>query len=82
MTTMATHYGKYLLVLSGSVEYAPFLENWKTLKDSVRKNAGNPGWTDVSTTSQRGIRRAWCNLSIEGKAKTAYSTHYHPQIEE
>ncbi|KAF5844368.1 hypothetical protein GGP41_004532 [Bipolaris sorokiniana] len=46
MTTTTPHYGKYLLVLSGSVEYAPFLENWKTLKDSVRKNAGNPGWTD------------------------------------
>ncbi|EUC26811.1 hypothetical protein COCCADRAFT_43105, partial [Bipolaris zeicola 26-R-13] len=82
MTTIAPHYGKYLLVLSGSVEYAPFLHNWKTFKDSVRKIAKNPGWTDVSTTSQRGIRRAWCNLSIEDKAKAAYSTHHHLQIKE
>ncbi|KAJ6265127.1 hypothetical protein PSV08DRAFT_192085, partial [Bipolaris maydis] len=48
------------------------------LKDNVRKNVGNPGWTDVSTTSQRGIRQAWCNLSIEGKAETAY--RYYSKI--
>lgn len=82
MTTTTAHYGKYLLVLSGSIEHAPFLENWKTLKDSVRKNAGNPGWTDVSTTLHRGIRRAWCNLSMENQAKTAYSKHHYLCIEE
>lgn len=82
MTTTAPRYGKYLLVLSGSVEHAPFLKNWKTLKDSMRKIAGDPGWTDVSPISHNGIRRGWCNLSIEGKAKAAYSTRHHPQIEE
>lgn len=76
MTISNTHYGEYLLVLSGSVEAAPFLADWKTLKDSVRKNVGNPGWTDVGPTSQEGIRRAWCNLWKEDKAKAAYSTQY------
>jgi hypothetical protein len=69
-------YGKYLLVLSGSVEAAPFLTDWKTLKDSVRENAGDPGWTDVSTTSHEGIRRAWCNLSGESKAEAAYDVQH------
>ncbi|RMZ74100.1 nucleic acid binding [Pyrenophora seminiperda CCB06] len=46
MTIAKPHYGKYLLVLSGSAESAPFLADWKVLKDDIRKNVRNPGWTD------------------------------------
>ena len=77
MTTAKYRYGKYLLVLSGSVEAAPFLVDWKILKDDIRKNVRNPGWTDVSSTSRQGIRRAWCNLWREEEAKAAYSTQYY-----
>jgi hypothetical protein len=79
MTTATSRYGEYLLVLSGLTEHAPFLENWRTLKDSVRRNAGKPGWTDVATTSEKGARRAWCNLSRESNAEAAYGTHYDMQ---
>jgi hypothetical protein len=76
MTIAEPRYDEYLLVLSGSVEVAPFLADWKALKDSVRENAGDPGWADASPTSHEGIQRAWCNLSSEGKAGTAYSMQY------
>ncbi|KAI1561704.1 hypothetical protein PtrEW4_010440, partial [Pyrenophora tritici-repentis] len=72
MTIAKPHYGKYLLVLSGSAESAPFLADWKVLKDDIRKNVRNPGWTDVSPTSREGIQRAWCNLWREGEAEATY----------
>ena len=43
MTSTKACYGKYLLVLSGSVQAAPFLTGWKPLKDSIRQNAKRPG---------------------------------------
>jgi hypothetical protein len=76
MTSTKPCYGEYLLVLSGSAQDVPFLESWKTLKDSVRQNVGRPGWTDVSPTPHEGIRRGWCNFKRASDAEAAYSTRY------
>ncbi|KAF2844042.1 hypothetical protein T440DRAFT_494256 [Plenodomus tracheiphilus IPT5] len=75
MTSTKPCYGKYLLVLSGSAQDALFLKGWKTLKDSIRQNAGDPGWTDVSSTAHEGIQRGWCNFMRAHNAKAAYSFH-------
>lgn len=76
MKIAKSRYEEYLLVLSGSIEAAPFLADWKTLKNSVREHAGDLGWTDVGATSHEGIQRAWCNLSSKGKAEAAYSMQF------
>jgi len=71
----STHprYGKYLLVLSGLAQDAPFLEGWRALKDSIRQNASRPGWTDVISTPHEGIQRGWCNFRRVDDAEAAYS---------
>jgi hypothetical protein len=76
MTNTKLGYGRYLLVLSGSAQDAPFLKGWKTLKDSIWQNAGGPGWTDVSSTSQEDIRRGWCNFMRARNVEAAYSMRY------
>ncbi|EDU47791.1 predicted protein [Pyrenophora tritici-repentis Pt-1C-BFP] len=75
MASAKHSYGEYLLVLSGSAQDAPFLKDWKTLKDSVRQNGGRPGWTDVSSTPHERILRGWCNFIRAGNAEAAYSFH-------
>ena len=76
MTSTNPSYGKYLLVLSGSAQDAPFLKDWKALKDSIRQNARRLGWTDVSSTPHGGIQRGWCNFKRAHDAKAAYSMRY------
>jgi hypothetical protein len=64
--------GNYLLVMSGSIQSAPFLSCWKDLKDHIRKHIRRPGHTYVSSASEAGIHRGWCNFRREDDAKAAY----------
>ena len=79
MTNTAPRYGKYLIVLSGLAQDAPFLKDWKALKDSIRQNASRLGWTDVSSTPHEGIQRGWCNFRRVDDAEAAYSMRYSIQ---
>jgi hypothetical protein len=65
--------GYHVLLMSGSLQAAPFLTDWKSLKDDIRKNVGYPGYTRVSSIVQRGTRRGWCNFTQENDARAAYS---------
>jgi hypothetical protein len=72
----------YLLVISGSIQFAPFLTSWKTLKDDIRRNVGDPGHTRVSSIVQREIRRGWCNFTQENNARAAYRMSVYTNDEE
>jgi hypothetical protein len=72
MPAAETRIENYLLVMSGSIQSAPFLSCWKDLKDHIRKNVRRPGHTQVSSASEAGIHRGWCNFRRKDDAKAAY----------
>ncbi|KAF2270996.1 hypothetical protein CC78DRAFT_8470 [Lojkania enalia] len=66
----------YMLIVSGSVHYAPFLGDWQEFKDQTRKVVVHqPGWTDVMIGPRRGEMQGWCRIDKKNDADTAYD-HY------
>ncbi|KAJ4286247.1 hypothetical protein N0V90_013281 [Kalmusia sp. IMI 367209] len=55
--------GDYLVILSGNLRRAPYLESWKKFKDHIRSHLEEqPGWTDVVKGKTSGEIQGWCKL--------------------
>ena len=56
----------FLLVVSGTTRYAPYLTGWQEFKDHLRKVVKEqPGWADVYSSqlvSTQGQGRCRCSL--------------------
>ncbi|KAF2709573.1 hypothetical protein K504DRAFT_378842 [Pleomassaria siparia CBS 279.74] len=64
----------YMLIVSGSSQYAPFLKAWKDFKDSIRRIIKDqPGWAEVKPSQRRGEMQAWCSLKGRDDAEAAYN---------
>jgi hypothetical protein len=67
----------FLLVVSGTTRYAPYLTGWQEFKDHLRKVVKEqPGWADVysSQGQRRGEMQGWCRLKYREDADAVYST--------
>lgn len=72
--------GDFLLVLSGSTRYAPYLAGWQDFKDHIRKIVkDHPGWVDVDPgpTQRRGEMQVWARLRLEEDANASFSMLIH-----
>jgi len=65
----------FLLVVAGSIRFAPFLSSWQEFRDHVRKVViERPGWVDVySSLSTAAGMQGWCRLRSKDDADAAYS---------
>jgi hypothetical protein len=73
--------GDYLLVVSGTTRYAPYLSGWQEFKDHLRKVVKEqPGWADVysSQSQRRGEMQGWCRLRDREDADAVYSKYCTP----
>ncbi|KAF1942162.1 hypothetical protein EJ02DRAFT_376236 [Clathrospora elynae] len=71
--------GDFLLVVSGTTRYAPYLTGWQEFKDHLRKVVKEqPGWADVysSQGERRGEMQGWCRLRDREDADAAYRVYY------
>lgn len=71
----------FLLVVSGTTRYAPYLTGWQEFKDHLRKVVKEqPGWADVysSQGQRRGEMQGWCRLRDREDADAVYSVY--PQL--
>jgi hypothetical protein len=69
----------FLLVVSGTTRYAPYLTRWQEFKDHLRKVVKEqPGWADVysSQGQQRGEMQGWCRLKDREDADAVYSAYF------
>jgi hypothetical protein len=67
----------FLLVISGTTRYAPYLTGWQEFKDHLRKVVKEQlGWAKVylSQGQQRGEMQGWCRLKDREDADAVYST--------
>lgn len=63
----------FMLIASGSRQYAPFLVGWQDFKDNLRKIvAKQPGWTNVSEGPREGEMQGWVRLDRKDDAEAAY----------
>ncbi|KAH7078208.1 hypothetical protein FB567DRAFT_502191 [Paraphoma chrysanthemicola] len=70
--------GDFLLVISGSTRYAPYLSGWQEFKDHIRKVVKEqPGWVDVysSQSQRRGEMQGWARLRDMEDADAAYKIY-------
>lgn len=68
--------GEFLLVIAGSIRFAPYLTGWRRFKDHIREIVeGQPGWVDVyaSQSQRREEMQGWARLKSVGDADAAYS---------
>lgn len=68
----------FLLVVSGTTRYAPYLTGWQEFKDHLRKVVKEqPGWADVysSQGQRRGEMQGWCRLKDREDADAVYSAY-------
>ncbi|CAN9260450.1 unnamed protein product [Alternaria alternata] len=69
----------FLLVVSGTTRYAPYLTGWQEFKDHLRKVVKEqPGWADVysSQGQRRGEIQGWCRLKDREDADAVYKVYY------
>jgi len=69
----------FLLVVSGTTRYAPYLTGWQEFKDHLRKVVKEqPGWADVypSQGQRRGEMQGWCRLKDREDADAVYKVYY------
>ncbi|KNG44221.1 rna-binding domain-containing protein [Stemphylium lycopersici] len=69
----------FLLVVSGTTRYAPYLTGWQEFKDHLRKVVKEqPGWADVysSQGQRRGEMQGWCRLRDREDADAVYKAYY------
>jgi hypothetical protein len=69
----------FLLVVSGTTRYAPYLTGWQQFKDHLRKIVKEqPGWADVySSQGQRGGEmQGWCRLRDRKDADAVYGVYF------
>ncbi|KAF1833787.1 hypothetical protein BDW02DRAFT_622766 [Decorospora gaudefroyi] len=69
----------FLLVVSETTRYAPFLTGWQDFKDHLRKVVKEqPGWVDVysSQSSRRGEMQGWCRLKDREDADAVYKVYH------
>jgi hypothetical protein len=69
----------FLLVVSGTTRYAPYLTRWQEFKDHLRKVVKDqPGWADVysSQGQRRGEMQGWCRLKDREDADAVYSAYF------
>ncbi|KAG9189701.1 hypothetical protein G6011_06569 [Alternaria panax] len=69
----------FLLVVSGTTRYAPYLTGWQEFKDHLRKVVKEqPGWADVysSQGQRRGEMQGWCRLKDREDANAVYKVYY------
>jgi hypothetical protein len=66
----------FLLVVSGTTRYAPYLTGWQEFKDHLRKVVKEKlGWADVysSQGQRRREMQGWCCLKDGEDADAVYS---------
>ncbi|CAE7206418.1 hypothetical protein CFE70_008853 [Pyrenophora teres f. teres 0-1] len=71
--------GDFLLVVSGTTLYAPYLTGWQEFKDHLRKVVKEqPGWVEVysSQGQRRGEMQGWCRLKDREDADAVYKVYY------
>ena len=69
--------GDFLLVVSGTIRYAPYLASWQEFKDHLRKVVKEqPGWAEVCSSQgyRRGEMQGWCRIRDREDADAVFST--------
>ncbi|OAL56955.1 hypothetical protein IQ07DRAFT_23494 [Pyrenochaeta sp. DS3sAY3a] len=70
--------GNFLLVVSGVIQFAPYLRGWQEYKDHLRRIVREqPGWVDVypSQSQRRGEMQGWARLRDREDADLAYGVY-------
>lgn len=70
--------GDFLLVVSGTTRYAPYLAGWQEFKDHLRKVVKEqPGWANVysSQGQRKGEMEGWCRLKDREDADAVYKVY-------
>jgi hypothetical protein len=69
--------GDFLLVVTGSTRFAPYLSGWQKFKDHIRGVVREQsGWVDVYQSQCSGEMQGWCRLKDQEDAETAYSKRH------